>query len=92
MEDEFAFSLESDREMWEMSRACYEPIRTTQPSHDEDSIETSLAAFKGPLRLPLADSDEEDGNAIWTSSHIASDPAPPELSLFAIGARLAEFD
>ena len=90
MDDEFAFSLEADRDMWEMSRTSYEP---TRPARDEDTIETSLATFRGPVVLPAADPadrDDEDSADIWTSSHVNSEPVPPELSLFAIGARLAE--
>ena len=94
MDDEFAFSLEADRDTWEMSRTNYEPSR---PSRDDDSIETSLATFRGPVVLPapegVASDDEDDDDDsvdIWTSSHVNSEPVPPELSLFAIGARLAE--
>ncbi len=88
MEDEFAFSLESDPDMWEASRISYDP-KTIKARAADDRLDASLAVFKGPAGLPITDS-EGDGEEIWHSSHIDTSPAPPQLSLFAIGARLAE--
>lgn len=86
MEDEFAFSLETDRDMWESSRTS--PGDSFKPD-DSKASETSIAVLKGPLTSP-SNSSVANEDAIWTSSHVDPNPAPLELSLFAIGARLAE--
>ncbi len=88
MEDEFAFSLEADRDMWESSRLSDRPLTLPDP-RESSSNESSMVLFQERVSqlngLPAANED-----AIWTTSHVSSTPAPVELSLFAIGARLAE--
>ena len=146
MEDEFAFSLEADRKMWEMSRFCEEFDKEDDDGDDDGEVgylvddaasgndtnrgdtldvddksgesdrlgggdaklrrelpqlesgvegrrqrmnPATVSMFTAPARLSASET-ENDKDRIWTSSHIDPRPAPPELSLFAIGARLAE--
>jgi hypothetical protein len=84
LEDDFVFSLEYDRDEWEASR---------QESHDILSYEHAERLARRPLESAdsLLQELGVDSERIWTSSHVDPRPAPPQLSLFAIGARLAEF-
>ncbi len=91
LEDEFAFSLEADREDWEANQLAND---VAFGSHGAASDDSTLSIFTGrsSTSSDMEDDDDPDDedDSIWTSSHVGHGAAPPELSLFAIGARLAE--